>query len=100
MNTALPMYEWKDLPWRKIQRDVFKLQKRIYQAFVLGTRNKSQSAEEPDAGKLCAVSRTERIATQGGRSSGYMTPKRTTYLDSKENGNKSMSIKRRMPEDV
>ncbi len=33
MNTAqTPMYEWKDLPWRKIERDVFKLQKRIYQA--------------------------------------------------------------------
>ena len=33
MNTAqAPMYEWKDLPWRKIERDVFKLQKRIYQA--------------------------------------------------------------------
>ena len=32
MNTAqTPMYEWKDLPWRKIERAVFKLQKRIYQ---------------------------------------------------------------------
>ena len=27
-----PMYEWKALPWRKIERKVFKLQKRIYQA--------------------------------------------------------------------
>jgi RNA-directed DNA polymerase len=26
------MYEWNDLPWRKIERKVFKLQKRIYQA--------------------------------------------------------------------
>jgi hypothetical protein len=26
------MYEWKGLPWRKIERNVFKLQKRIYQA--------------------------------------------------------------------
>lgn len=26
------MYEWKDLPWRKIERNVFNLQKRIYQA--------------------------------------------------------------------
>jgi RNA-directed DNA polymerase len=32
MDTALPMYEWKDLPWRKFEREVFKLQKRIYQA--------------------------------------------------------------------
>jgi len=27
-----PMYEWKDLPWKIIERQVFKLQKRIYQA--------------------------------------------------------------------
>lgn len=27
-----PMDEWKDLPWKKIEREVFKLQKRIYRA--------------------------------------------------------------------
>ena len=33
MNTAVrPMYAWQDLPWRKIERAVFKLQQRIYQA--------------------------------------------------------------------
>lgn len=33
MNTVKqPMYEWKTLPWKKIERQVFKLQKRIYQA--------------------------------------------------------------------
>lgn len=33
MNTdANLMYEWKDLPWKRIERAVFKLQKRIYQA--------------------------------------------------------------------
>lgn len=33
MNTAKrPMYEWQDLPWKKIERAVFKLQKRIYRA--------------------------------------------------------------------
>jgi len=26
------MYEWNDIPWRKLQRNVFKLQNRIYQA--------------------------------------------------------------------
>jgi hypothetical protein len=31
MNTATgPMYAWQDLPWRKIERAVFKLQQRIY----------------------------------------------------------------------
>ena len=33
MNTAMrPMYKWQDLPWKRIERAVFKLQKRIYQA--------------------------------------------------------------------
>jgi RNA-directed DNA polymerase len=36
MNTGKPMYEWKDIPWRKIERNVFKLQKRIYQASRCG----------------------------------------------------------------
>ncbi len=37
MNTAIrPMYKWQDLPWKKIERQVFKLQKRIYQASIDG----------------------------------------------------------------
>lgn len=36
MNTEQPMYEWKDIPWRKLERNVFKLQKRIYQASQRG----------------------------------------------------------------
>ena len=33
MNTVIkPMYEWSDINWRKLERNVFKLQKRIYQA--------------------------------------------------------------------
>jgi RNA-directed DNA polymerase len=37
MNTALqPMYEWKDIPWRKLEKNVFKLQRRIYQASSRG----------------------------------------------------------------
>jgi len=33
MNAAaVPAYDWKDLDWRAIERRVFKLQKRIYQA--------------------------------------------------------------------
>lgn len=31
-----PAYEWKDMPWKQIERCVFKLQKRIYRAFVRG----------------------------------------------------------------
>ena len=32
MNTAKPMYKWKDIPWHKVQRNIYKLQKRIYKA--------------------------------------------------------------------
>jgi RNA-directed DNA polymerase len=31
-TAAMPVYEWKDLPWKDFERQVFKLQKRIYQA--------------------------------------------------------------------
>src|SRR2546421_1050496 len=31
-TTAMPVYEWNTLPWKTIERNVFKLQKRIYQA--------------------------------------------------------------------
>ncbi len=31
-----PTYEWNDLPWKPIQRETFKLQKRIYQASQRG----------------------------------------------------------------
>ena len=30
------MYEWNDIPWRKLERNVFKLQNRIYQASCRG----------------------------------------------------------------
>lgn len=37
MNTALkPMYEWKDINWRKAERCVFKLQKRIFKSSQRG----------------------------------------------------------------
>ena len=37
MNTVnQPMYKWQDLPWKKIERQVFKLQRRIYQASQRG----------------------------------------------------------------
>lgn len=35
---TMPTYEWKALPWRKLERAVFKLQKRIYRAAGRGDR--------------------------------------------------------------
>jgi hypothetical protein len=67
---------------------------------VGGVTDKHQTVEEPDAGKLCAVSRTERIANGVGRSSGELTPRRTTDLDPKGRGDKSMFVKRSTVEDV
>jgi len=39
MSTAKrPVYEWNDLPWKAIEKQVFKLQKRIYRASLRGDR--------------------------------------------------------------
>ena len=47
---ATPGYEWKALPWRKLERAVFKLQKRIFRASQRGNRK--------------AVHRLQRLLTQ------------------------------------
>src|SRR5438093_13196990 len=56
-------------------------------------------SREPYEAKVCAVSRTDGIATRGGRSSGLMTPRRTTHLDPKGRGDKSMLVKQGAGED-
>ncbi len=33
---ATPRYEWKTLPWRKLERGVFQLQQRIFRASQRG----------------------------------------------------------------
>lgn len=35
-TVKLPMDDWKTIPWRKVERNVFKLQKRIYRASLKG----------------------------------------------------------------
>ena len=57
-------------------------------------------SREPYEAKVCAVSRTEGIATRGGRSSGHMTPRRPPDLDPKGRGDKRMVGKREAAEDV
>ncbi len=32
MNTVQPMYKWSNIPWRKLEKNVYKLQKRIFKA--------------------------------------------------------------------
>ena len=36
-----PVYEWNAIPWRAIERTVFNLQKRIYQASLLNGDKKT-----------------------------------------------------------
>jgi hypothetical protein len=50
--------------------------------------------------KQCAMVRTERIASRGGRSSRQMTSRRPILPDSERIGNNSMMGKREMTEDV
>jgi len=42
MNTV----EWNQLPWRKIQKAVWKLQKRIYRAYVNGDVKKGRRLQK------------------------------------------------------
>ena len=44
---ATPAYEWKTIPWRTLERQVFKLQTRIYRA--RGVAMSRQSANSNDS---------------------------------------------------
>ncbi len=55
---------------------------------------------ERRAVKACAVVRTDGIAIGDGRCSRQKTPRRTTDLDSKERGDNSLLLKRKVVEDV
>jgi hypothetical protein len=49
---------------------------------------------------MCAVVRTDKIANLVGWSSRQLTPRRTTYLNLKKKGDKSLFVKRNVTEDV
>jgi RNA-directed DNA polymerase len=55
------MYEWETLPWRTLERSVFKLQKRIYRASQRGDRKTVRRLQRllltSRAAKLLAVRR-------------------------------------------
>lgn len=87
MNTAIKlMYEWKDIPWRKLEVQTFKLQKRIYRASERGdvktVRKLQRLLIKSRAAKLLAV----RKVTQDNRG------KRTAGVD----GIKNLSNKQRV----
>lgn len=46
MNELTTTYKWKDIPWRKLERRVFKLQKRIYRAKIRGDVKKVRKLQK------------------------------------------------------
>jgi hypothetical protein len=68
--------------------------------YVHMSKGTAQLNREPSAVKVCAVTRTDRIANSVGWSSRQLTSRRTTYLNSKEKGDKSLFVKRNVTEDV
>ena len=83
-----PMDEWKTLPWKRIERNVFKLQKRIYQASQQKNRKKVHKLQrllmKSQSGRLLAVRRVTQD-NQGKKTAGIdgvksLTPKQRFKL--------------------
>lgn len=89
MNTEpKPMYEWNTIPWRKLERRMFKLQKRIYQASQRGdvktTRRLQKLMMKSWSAKALAVRRVSQD-NQGKKTAGVdgqksLTPKQRLNL--------------------
>lgn len=83
-----PMDEWKHIPWKPIERNVFKLQKRIYQASLKNDRKKVHRLQKllmkSRSGRLLAVRRVTQD-NQGKKTAGIdgvksLTPKQRLHL--------------------
>jgi RNA-directed DNA polymerase len=75
MNTATPMYKWQEIPWRKLERKVFKLQKRIFQAASRGDNKKVRKLQRLLLNSWAAKCLAVRKVTQDNRG------KRTAGVD-------------------
>lgn len=103
MNTAKPMYEWNQLPWRKLERILFKLQKRIYQASSRGdvklVRRLQKLLMKSWAAKAIAVRRVTQD-NQGKKTAGVdgiktLTPlQRLTLINNLKLGSKVKPTRR------
>ena len=89
MNTVhKPMYEWKTIPWRKLEKIVFKLQKRIYRAAQRGdkrTVRKLQRLLSKSWSAKCLAVRRVTQDNQGKKTAGVdgvkaLTPKQRLEL--------------------
>jgi RNA-directed DNA polymerase len=101
--TITPMDRWETLPWRKIQRNVFKVQKRIYQASqrddVKTVREFQRLLMNSRSAKLLAV----RKVTQDNRGKGtagvdgvkaLTPPQRLKLAHSLSIGHKARAVRR------
>jgi RNA-directed DNA polymerase len=86
MNTAQPMYEWNTIPWRKLEKGVFKLQKRIYQASERGNVKQVRKLQKLLINSWSAKAIAVRKVTQDNQG------KRTPGID----GIKSLNPQQRM----
>jgi RNA-directed DNA polymerase len=104
MNTeSKPMYEWKDINWRKAERCVFKLQKRIFKASQRGdvklVHKLQRLLQKSWYAKLLAVRRVSQD-NQGKKTAGVdgiksLTPKqRMALVKNLKPGNKPKPTRR------
>ena len=97
------MYEWNQLPWQKLEREVFKLQKRIYQASSRGevklVRRLQKLLMKSWAAKCLAVRRVTQD-NKGKKTAGVdgvksLTPKqRLTFINNIKLGSKVKPTRR------
>jgi RNA-directed DNA polymerase len=68
-----PMDEWKTIPWKRVERTVFKLQKRIYRASLQNDRKKVHRLQRllmrSQSGRMLAVRRVTQD-NQGKKTAG------------------------------
>lgn len=92
MNTVLkPMYEWNQIPWRKLEKMVYKLQKRIYRASNRGdvkTVRRLQKLLMKSWSAKCLAVRRVTQDNQGKKTAGVdgvksLTPKQRLKLVNK-----------------
>ena len=96
-------YEWADLPWRKFEKILYKLQKRIYQASlrgdVMNVRRLQKLLIKSRSAKLIAVRRITQD-NQGSKTAGVdgkknLTPKqRFKLIDKISLGSKVSPVRR------
>ncbi|MBX9256501.1 group II intron reverse transcriptase/maturase [Desmonostoc muscorum CCALA 125] len=103
MNELTTTYEWNKLPWHKLERRMFKLQKRIYQASQRGdvkTVHKLQRLVTKSWSAKCIAVRRVTQDNQGKKTAGVdgvktLTPKaRLTLVNSLKLGHKAAPTRR------